>query len=272
MSGMAKTVSDPFTPAEIQRYYAIRMPRMVQKGREWRAACVLHGGKRNSFAVDPPTGLWMCHSQCGRGGSIFDFEMAVSGMDFKRAAVEVRRLIGRPEDRRDDGGLGRITAIYDYIDVDGTLLYQVLRFDPKDFRQRRPDGYGGWVWRKSEHQVLYRLREVMEAPIVFVVEGEKDVEILRSQGFIATTNAGGAKAPWLPQFTEALRGKEVIVIPDNDGDGWQRALTIARELLGHVVRLRIFDLPKDVKDISDWFAAGHSECEFIAMLEGCHAV
>jgi hypothetical protein len=37
--------------------------------------------------------------------------------------------------------------------------------------------------------VLYHLREVIDAAIVFVVEGEKDVETLREHGFVATTNA-----------------------------------------------------------------------------------
>lgn len=165
-----------------------------------------------------------------------------------------------------------IVATYDYTDEDGELRYQIVRFQPKAFLQRRPDGRGGWEWKKDPRQILYRMREVREAPIVFLVEGEKDVETLRSHGFVATTAAGGAKATWLPEFTAALAGREVIIIPDNDGPGWKRAATVARALLGHAARIRVLDLPRDVKDIADWFAAGHSEAELIAMLEGVHAV
>jgi len=104
------------------------------------------------------------------------------------------------------------------------------------------------------------------------VEGERDVETLRDWGFAATTNAGGAKTPWLPEFTAALAGREVNIIPDNDGPGWERVKVIARALLGHAARIRVLDLPRETKDISDWFAAGHSECELIAMLEGVYAV
>src|SRR6516165_6847938 len=40
---------------------------------------------------------------------------------------------------------GILTKTYDYVDADGKLLYQVLRYDqPKSFRQRRPDGKDGW--------------------------------------------------------------------------------------------------------------------------------
>jgi hypothetical protein len=172
-----------------------------------------------------------------------------------------------PERRFED----RIVAGYDYTGKDGELLYQIVRLDPKDFKQRRPDGRGGWIWHKHPHQVLYHLPEILEAPIVFVVEGEKDVETLRSYGFVATTNAGGAKAPWLSEYTETLRGREVIIIPDNDGPGWKRAAIIARALLGVAGRILVLELPPATKDISDWFAAGHSECELIEMLRGVNA-
>jgi len=165
-----------------------------------------------------------------------------------------------------------ISATYDYTDETGQLLYQVVRTDPKAFYQRRPDGTGGWLNKKSDRQVLYRLVEVLQSPIIFVVEGEKDVEKLREYGFAATTNAGGANSPWLPEYTEVLRGREVILVPDNDPPGWRRVSIIAKALFGQAARIRVFDLPTNTKDISDWFVAGHSECELIAMLEGVHAV
>jgi hypothetical protein len=171
------------------------------------------------------------------------------------------------------GNGGRIVCTYNYTDENGGLLYQVVRYSPKNFRQRRPDGHGGWIWNlHGVRRVLYHLPEVLEASVLFVVEGERDVETLREWGFPATTNAGGAKAPWLLEYTETLRGREVIVIPDNDATGWERAATVSRHLLGHVARLQIFDLPEGIKDISDWFAAGKCECELIARLEGVHAV
>ena len=114
--------------------------------------------------------------------------------------------------------------------------------------------------------MLFHLREVVEAPIVFVTEGEKDVETLRSQGFVATTNAGGAEAPWLTQFTDALAGREVILVPDNDKPGRERAARIARALLGRVTRLVILEL-EGAKDITEWFERGHGELELIELVE-----
>jgi putative DNA primase/helicase len=225
-------------------------------GSTWMAKCPAHEDRNPSLAIREKDGkvLFHCHAGCSQR----DVLNALKARD-----------IWEPEQKQPKR---RITAEYGYTDEDGRLLYQVIRFAPKDFRQRRPDGYGGWVWKKGERQVLYRLREVLEAPIVFVAEGEKDVETLRNQGFVATTNSGGAKAPWLPEFTETLRGREVILVPDNDQPGWQRAYIIARALLHHVSRLRVFDLPDGIKDISDWFSAGHSESELIADLEGVDVV
>lgn len=218
----------------------------------WVALCPAHNDQNPSLSLnDTRDGriLAKCHAGCKQAAVI--------------AALKARGLWPDlpPRARR------AITARYDYTDEDGQSLYQVVRTEPKGFYQRRPDGHGGWINKKNKRQVLYRLREVLEAPIVFLVEGEKDVETLRAHGFVATTNAGGAQAPWLPSFTEALRGREVILIPDNDNPGRQRVLTIARALLGCAARIVVLEL-EDGKDVSEWFERGHSELELISQVQG----
>ena len=91
----------------------------------------------------------------------------------------------------------RIVATYDYVDADGKPLFQAVRYDPKDFLLRQPDGKGGWIWDiKGVERVLYRLPQVRKAvadgQTVFVVEGEKDADNLAKLGLVATTNPGGA--------------------------------------------------------------------------------
>jgi putative DNA primase/helicase len=216
----------------------------------WMARCPAHDDHDPSLSLkDADDGriLVKCHAGCPQA-----------------AVVGALKAKGLWPDRQPQGRV--IVATYDYRDEAGQLLYQVVRYDPKDFRQRRPDGCGGWIWKKGPHQVLYHLSEVLEASIVFVVEGERDAETLREHGFVATTNAGGAKAPWCPGFTESLREREVILIPDNDEPGRARVLTIARALLGKAARLIVLEL-EDGKDITDWFVRGHSETELIALVE-----
>ena len=70
----------------------------------------------------------------------------------------------------------RVVSAYDYRDEGGQLLYQSVRMDPKTFRQRRPNGKGGWIWNvKGVRLVLYRLTELLkrETETVFICEGEK---------------------------------------------------------------------------------------------------
>jgi len=164
--------------------------------------------------------------------------------------------------------LGPIVETYDYRDETGDLLYQCVRHEPKDFSLRRPDAQGGWVWNvASTRKVLYRLPEVLEAAIVFLVEGEKDCETLRAHGFVATTNVGGAKARWLDEYTDSLRGREVVIIQDADVPGRQHALNVARALIGIASKLTIIEL-ENAKDITEWFESGHKELELIALIDG----
>ena len=234
------------TAAEIANYLH---GRKLPSG--WMARCPAHDDKEPSLSLRDVDGtiLVHCHAGCSQ-----------------RAVVDALKARGLwPE--REVRQRRQIVAEYNYTDETGQLLYQVVRTEPKGFFQRRPDGPGRWVNKKGPRQVLYRLSEVLESPIAFLVEGEKGAVRLREHGFAATTNAGGAKAPWLPEYTEALRGREVILIPDNDPPGRQRVLTIARALLGHAARIIVLEL-NGAKDVSDWFDQGHSETELISQIEG----
>ena len=77
--------------------------------------------------------------------------------------------------------------------------------------------------------ILYRLREVIEAEEVFIVEGEKDVETLRAWGFVATCNPGGA-GKWRDEYSEYLTGKKVIVLQDDDEAGRKHARAVAESV------------------------------------------
>src|ERR1022692_3468437 len=123
-----------------------------------------------------------------------------------------------------NGSGKRIVATYNYHDASGKTVFQVVRYSPKDFRQRRPDGNGGWIWKMAGvERVLYRLPEILRAvenanPI-YICEGEKDCDVMKQLGFDATCNPGGAakKADgekWLNSYTDTLRGADVCIIAD----------------------------------------------------------
>jgi hypothetical protein len=170
----------------------------------------------------------------------------------------------------------RILATYNYTDAQEALLYQVIRYaNPKAFKQRRPDGKGGWIWSlQGVRRVLYRLPEVTEAvktgTIIFKPEGEQDVETLRALGLVATTNSEGAgKGKWRGHLAEDLRGARLVVLPDNDNDGHRHAVEVINSVLPVVEWVKRLDLPglPEKGDVSDWCKAGHTKEELLALVE-----
>jgi putative DNA primase/helicase len=246
-----------FTPREIAAYYAARAPRIRQtQTAQWRGPCRLHSGTRDSLSIDAATGRWFCHSQCNCGGDIFDFEEALTGCDFKHAKAEIFRLVGRPEGNH-NGSARRIVDEYNYPDEHNTLLYQIVRREPKTFSARRPDGKGGWITGKGcmsgVRLVLFDLPSVIEASTVFVAEGEKDVNALNKLGVVATCNPFGA-GKWREEYTHQLRGKDIYVIPDGDELGRKHAADVIASL-GGSADAQLLELP-NAKDAAEWIQRG----------------
>lgn len=156
-------------------------------------------------------------------------------------------------------------ATYDYSDECGRLLFQVVRQAPKNFCIRRPDPdqAGEFAWGLGDtRRVLYQLPKLLAdrlAP-VFFVEGEKDVHTLMDGGLTATTIAGGCNGPWLPEFAETLRGRIVVLLPDNDAPGRAFMERVAQRLAGVAAQIRYVELPnlKPKGDVTDWLDAGGS--------------
>ena len=138
----------------------------------------------------------------------------------------VREKLGLPPWNANAKGAAKgktIVATYDYTNEAGELLFQVVRYSPKGFRQRRPDGKGGWIWSLGEtSRVLYRLPEVVEAVAlertIFVAEGEKTVDALVGLGVPATCSAGGA-GKWRDDYSQYLADANVVILPDKDEPG-----------------------------------------------------
>lgn len=151
----------------------------------------------------------------------------------------------------------RITHTYDYVDAGGRLLYQSVRYTPKDFRQRRPNGRGGWIPDlKGVERVLYRYPEVLKAKAegrtIYFCEGEKDADRLVSLGLCATT-AGGVSA-WRDAYEAILQGTDMIVLEDNDKPGREYSAKVASKIIGATI-LRLPGLSEG-GDVSDWLDAG----------------
>lgn len=242
-------------------------------------------GAHGSLSIDIVTGQYYDH-ETKAGGGVLDLISRETGRDHQRA-VEWMREHGylepdrpRASSSEPKASLGREVAQYDYVDENDELIFQVVRFEPKTFRQRRrprpndpPDKIKhGWVYAVRDiRQVPYRLPELIETiasgRTVFVVEGEKDVDNLRQLGVTATSNPGGA-GKWHDGLTAFFGDADVVIIQDNDpqarhpgpprGDGSPRfhpdgrpvlpgqdhAQAVARQLFGVAARVRVLDLSR----------------------------
>jgi hypothetical protein len=269
----------------------------------------LRYGARGSFAVDLTKGVWHDH-ETNEGGGLLDLIVR-----------ETRCLIGEapawlkdhgfeldPLDHRRKGngkahgGNGakpqrRIDMVFAYLDLQGSLQFEVVRYLPKDFRQRRPDGKGGHVWNLQGIKLVpYKLPDVAEAiglgHTVYVVEGEKCADLLWKHGIPATCNPMGA-GKWTDDLTPYFADADVVVIGDFDPQkqhprtkapmfhedgrpilpGQDHALRVAEALNATVKRVRVLDLAehwneiKPKNDIADWFAAGGTAEAFHALAD-----
>jgi len=227
----------------------------------WIACCPAHDDNKPSLSIGEGQDgriLVHCHADCSPEAVVAALGLTMADL-FPDAMPRAAAPVAKPP--------GKIVAVYDYKDEEGRLLYQVVRFDPKDFRQRklRPDGKWDWSVR-DVRRVLYRLPEVINAveqgKTVLVTEGEQDTDTLAGIGLTATTNAGGA-GKWRPEYADHLRNAKVAIIADNDLPGRKHAEQVARSVHGVAADLRIVQLPGlPLKgDVSDWLAMGRTKDE-----------
>jgi hypothetical protein len=192
-----------------------------------------------------------------------------------------------------NGGGKPIIATYPYRDESGELLFEVVRFDTnvseERFRQRQPDGQGGWSWKtKGVRLVLYRLPELIAAvkagERVLLCEGEKDANTAAQLGYAATTAPGGVNK-WRKEYDEVLRGADVVIVSDNDAQardpktgkpqfhpdgrpvlpGQDYAAKQVRRLRGIAAHVRTIIFPQ--KDLSEWAAAKGTREQLDALIE-----
>ena len=169
---------------------------------------------------------------------------------------------------------GEIVAAYDYVDGQGSLLFQVLRYEPKEFKTRLQDEAGNWVWGIKDSNanlqpVLFKLPQVIAAQTIVVVEGEKDAETadrLLPSGWASTTSPFGA-CQWREGYSEVLRGKQVYLCPDTDHTGLRHLIQVGMSLKGRAKEIRVIDLPKTVKDLTEWVEHGGQIEQFAELIQ-----
>ncbi len=270
--------------------------RAKKQGAGWQGHCPAHKDKSPSLSIDQGADtriLLKCHTGCDIDSICLALGITQADLFPPKQKQTKQATQGKPKYNLD--------KVYDYKDESGGLLFQAVRqrlVDPakfpneprKQFRQRRPDGKGGWVWNlQGVRRVLYGLPELIAADpdaIVWIVEGEKDVDRLRSLGLIATCNPMGA-GNWLDEYSDSLIDRDVIIIPDNDPQavapdgslrfhpdgrpvlpGQDHAQQVAASLYSKAKSVKLFPLPNlpDKGDVSDWLNIAGNDLQVLLRL------
>ncbi|MFC2172898.1 hypothetical protein ACFLU6_09750, partial [Acidobacteriota bacterium] len=210
-----------------------RLQGVKKAGDGFLARCPAHDDHDPSLSVSNGDGkiLIHCQAECP-----IENVLAALGLELKDLYIDES-----PTSQK------RISKTYDYQTATGELLYQKVRYQPKDFRIRRPDGNGGYVWNLNGiERVLYNFPNVLKAieadETVFIVEGEKDADNLNRLGLTATTNIEGA-GKWKDEYSETLKGLRAAIIPDNDKPGHEHAEKVAASLNGKALSIKLANLP-----------------------------
>ncbi|GMV38778.1 MAG: hypothetical protein AMXMBFR64_04940 [Myxococcales bacterium] len=299
-----------------------------REGRGVKYQCPLHGdssdGKWNFDVRDKRSREnGKCYS-CGKSADAFGVWQAVRGGTFpdavqalaSRAGIRLDDAAGPPPASTPAAGAsrqgagaqakgpslcsadwippkkGEVVAQYPYVDEAGRVLFEVLRFSPKSFAQRRPGPHPHsslWLWtlepvqtaRLKGREVDVHLGPVRRVPYllpavlaagkrgerVWFVEGEKDVRTLQALGLTATTSPQGAKS-WAEskeEVAKAIAGAHVVVLCDNDGPGRAFAAEVVSTLAASAAAsVRLLDplpalpgyQPAEHDDVTVWVRAG----------------
>lgn len=262
--------------------------------------CPFHNDNNPSFSVNLHTGQFNCFG-CKKSGSVFDFYGQMNALNFdgksfipsikemaddfcitleslngkakspQEKALPQKRLLTAKAKKAPEK-LGPIENAYNYSDGKGNPVFEVCRFEGKDFRLRRPDPNEPekYIWNtKGIDPVPYNLKDVRKARRVFVCEGEKDADNLMDNFAVTTTtNAMGANS-WKPELNSYFKGKHIVILPDNDNAGRERGQTIANNLTGIANVVKIIHLPglKEKGDVSDWISAGNRKKDLMFLVK-----
>ena len=219
--------------------------------------CPFHDDKKTPNLYIYPDGRYYCFA-CKESGDVIDFFQNIKGItQFPEALKQFseryapRNLLNQPGKKKLP--LGKIIETYPYRDEAGETLFEVVRFKPKEFRQRCPDGKGGWNWNlNGARRVLYCLPELISNnDQIYICEGEKDADCLRNHGLTATTCPMGA-GKWKEEYNEFFKDREVIMLPDNDEPGRDHMDNIAKTLFGIAKTIKVVALP-DLPEHGDIF-------------------
>jgi hypothetical protein len=220
--------------------FCSKLEKVKQTSNGIEALCPSHNDKSPSLTASYTKEriLFKCQAGCS-----FESVVSALGMEESQFFVQEEKTKSKT-----------IEAVYRYEDKDGNHVMDVVRFKPKDFRPKRPDGK--WTL-DGVTRVPYRLPQMLaaikEGRDIMVLEGEKDCDNAAKIGLTATTFCGGT-GKWSEEYSKWFHEAKVICLPDNDSAGRKGMHDIASMISKVAESVRWLELPgiSEKEDFSDW--------------------
>ena len=145
-----------------------------------------------------------------------------------------------------------------YTNIQGDPIAVVVRYDlptpdgekqKKEFRPVSQHDDGWHICDPTSKWPLYRLRDLVATDRIYIVEGEKCVELARSIGLNATTSAHGCGSPHLTDWQPVV-GRECAILPDVGGTKYVDSVAAILAKLDPSPATKMVELP-GLKDEGD---------------------
>lgn len=183
----------------------------------------------------------------------------------------------RPESRNGQAnGKPKPDRTHVYQDQHGDAVYQSRRRNGSWFQERYDVAEGKFVsgggCMKGVPLFPFMLPDLLQwlqdkpGEIVYIAEGEKDVETLWGLKMAATCNVGGADK-WRDEYTEWFKGRKVVIFQDNDEPGRRHAQKVAGSCHKAGCQVRVLGMPEPHKDVADFIAAGGTRAELVKWIK-----
>ena len=219
-----------------------QLENVTQNGKQYSARCPAHDDRKNSLSVTQEKDgkiLLHCHAGCKTEEILSALHLSMQDL-YPSPSEKQGKKPGREHHEK-----GRVTDEYIYHDSFGTPILKKVRLQYSDGKSFYWQHFTGASWKTGRNGItppLYNQNAMEKDTMIFLVEGEKDVKTVKQFGWTAVSLPDGAASKWLEEYGPLFRGKEVYILPDNDGAGQQYARMLAENLYRYADHVRIVDL------------------------------
>ena len=184
----------------------------------------LRFGKRGSLSVDLKNNVWFDHEHMV-GGGILDLVVHHGSAHDKKSAAKFLSENGLIANTDSAPKAQAVLRSHIYRNELGEPIRKATKYQDASWCQH---GCFDGAWKptvKGLPNIPYQLEELHSDHsdrLVFIFEGEKDVDRAFAYGLLATCNAAGA-GNWKPELNKYLMNRKVCIVPDNDTAGLDHA-------------------------------------------------